>query len=249
MQWKAVHRTGADPEAAGSFSIADGTIGGIPAPVDQLGALQDAVNTALAQSGITVTLPKVEHLTKPNDVIRVTPLIVQLRDSPLGKAALGPGLNATREQREQLFNQIVSFYCQAAGLLLVGDIGVDIASGTGFLSVQVGGVTAATADIEHFNPFGSNDPIGDITNVLPSIIPAPTIVPSLASTGVAAPPISQSVASIGPVRTVCESVSKSKRVGCSRGAALPVGIIGVILTASVGGLDWLRRRRAVEPTA
>jgi hypothetical protein len=243
LEWLATHRTGAGESITGAFSIGDGTIGAVPAPVDQLGTLQSAVNSALAETGISISLPHVEHITKPNDVIKVTPLVISLRDTPAGKAALGPVLNASREQREQVFTQIASAYCQASGALLVGDIGLDIVSGTGFLNIELGGVSATTADLESFNPFGSNEPFGDITSVLPSLIPADTALPSLAPTGITAPPISAGAASLGPIRNVCESLSKSKRVGCSRGAAVPVGIIGILLTATVGGLDWLRRRR------
>lgn len=240
-QWRAVHRTGGSKSILGTFSAANTTAGGIAVDMSQLDPAEVAINTVLAQTGITVDLPHIEHITKPNDVIRVTPLVIELKDSPVGKAALGPLLNASREQREQLFNELTAQYCQAAGALLVGDIGLNIASGTGFLTVELGGVEATSADLELFNPFGSNDPLAAIDELLADVLSTVTgDLPSLASTGVLPP--QRGAASIGPLRRVCESVSTSRRVGCSEGSALPVGIAGVVLTAAIAAADWQRRR-------
>src|SRR3954447_26200126 len=65
LRWRALHRSGDGPEVTGTFEIAHGTAGSLPLPVDQLAPLQDAINTALAPSGVTVELPHVEHLTSP----------------------------------------------------------------------------------------------------------------------------------------------------------------------------------------
>lgn len=245
MQWRADHRTGANQSIAGDFSIGDGTIGTLPAPIDQMKALEDGINTALNGTGIDVSMPHIEHITKPNDVIVVTPMVIEIKDTPVGKAALGPVLSGTREQREQFFNTLAAAYCQSEGVLLVGEIGLDVVSGTGFLRIELGGVSATTGDPGDFNPFGSNEPIGPIADVLPAVLGAVnSSVPPLTATGIEAPPVSAGAAALGPLKTVCESTSKSTRVGCSRGAALPVGIAGVFLTLGVAGLDWLRRRQA-----
>lgn len=245
LQWRATHRTGAGQSIAGEFSIGDGTIGNVPVPVDQLKTLGDAINTALGGTGVSVSMPHIEHITEPNDVIKVTPLVIQLKDTPVGKAALGPGLEASRPQREQFFTTVASAYCQSEGLLLVGEIGLDVISGTGFLNIELGGVTATTADPGDFNPFGSNEPLAPLADVVPAVLGATSTLPPLTATGIVAPPISAGAAALGPLRTVCESESHSTRVGCSRGSALPVGIAGVVLTVGVAALDWLRRRRAV----
>jgi hypothetical protein len=244
LQWSAVHRTGAKPDAKGTFSIASGSIGEVPLPISDLDSVSDAINTALAESGISVSFPVVDHITKPNDVIIVSPLIIQIKDSPAGHSVFGPILGASREQRVQLFNTIASRYCQATGALLVGEIAMQIVAGTGFLSVQLGGATATSADLDLFNPFGSNDPLAVVPDVLAAVTSIPGTLPTLTSTGIVPPTLSAPPAALTPVRSVCESVSHSKRVGCSRGAAVPVGIIGVLLTAAVGFFDWRRRRAA-----
>ena len=243
LRWNATHRTGAGAATAGAFSIGSGTIGGSPIPVDALGPLEKAVNTALAPFGLSVSLPKVEHITKPNDLVIVSPLVVALRDSPAGKAALGPALNATRKQREQFYNALISANCNLSSVALIADVATDILSGTGFMTVEVGGVTASSQDVEDFNPFGSNDPLLGVP-VAPSVVggvdfAAPSsfgsITPGLSFPG------SEEVRS---VRSVCESTSPSTRVACSRGRPVAVGVIGIALTAILGGFEWWRRRAA-----
>ena len=99
------HGQGPDAEADASTS-APPRCSACPIPLESLAALETTLNTALESSGVTITFPKVERFTEPADLVRVTPLRIVLKDSPVGKAALGPVLNATREQREQLFDQI-----------------------------------------------------------------------------------------------------------------------------------------------
>jgi len=57
LQWRAFHRTGADPSVSGTFSVDSASVGGVPLPVDQLGMLQSLLNTLLAPSGISIAMP------------------------------------------------------------------------------------------------------------------------------------------------------------------------------------------------
>jgi hypothetical protein len=256
LRWEAVHRTGADPEARGVFDI--GSVSGAPgAPGASLDAVEDAVNLALAASGITVAFPVVERLKEPTDLVRVSPLRILLKDSPAGKAALGPGLNLTREQRGQVFDALAGQFCQLAGALLVGDIGVSIASGTGFLAIEIGGVEATTAEVKYENPFGTVNP-----EVKPGVLPAsgtpaasgPIAVGSAPASGggdAAAPTGAggqlRRVADLGPLEERCESVHPFKWPSCSTGAALPVGLLGFAFTAGMAFLDWRHQRLLPRP--
>ena len=161
LHWWAQHRTGSSPQAAGGFEVASAAIGQVPLPTDQLGPLQDALNTALAPTGVSVQLPRVEHITSPVDLIRVSPLRVLLKDSPVGHTVLGPVLDATRDQRSQAYESLVALSCQLAGALLIGDIGTNILSGSGFLVIDFGGAEAATAELNLSNPFGDEGPPPD----------------------------------------------------------------------------------------
>jgi hypothetical protein len=243
LRWDAVHRTGNGSKIGGTFTIAGSSIGGVSVPVDQLSAVQAALNAALAPSGITIELPKVEHLSAPNELVRVTPLTVSLKDSPAGKATVGPVLNLTRTQREQMFNTIVSAYCKAASLLLVGDVTTDVISGTGFMTVTIGGAEASSGDTIEGNPFGTDGfvpPVIDSSPAATSRVGAPAASGAAPVAGAAVQP-----AALGPIDQVCETLHLSKHPGCSLGLGWPIGIAGVALTAAMGLFDW-RRQRGID---
>lgn len=247
LQWQAVHRTGANPNVGGSFSISSAAAGGLPLPTDQLAPLQDSINAALAPSGVSIEMPHVERLTAPNDLVRMTPLRITLKDSPAGKTALGPVLNLTRAQREQLFTAIMSQFCQAAGALLVGDVAVDVVSGTGFMIVEVGGVEASSGDLVIGNPFGDFVPLQQQVeaNVAPATATFANGAPATSPATVAA--AQASAPDLGPLAAICESLHPTKKPLCSHGMGVPVGIAGLVATASIGFLDWRRQRRLFEP--
>lgn len=245
LRWDAVHRTGKDPRAAATFDVGTAKLLGVALPTDSQATLEELLNTALAPSGLTVTFPTVERFTTPTDLVRITPLRIVLRDSPAGKATLGPGLNLTREQREQLFVELTKEYCDVAGALLVADIAVSVVSGTGFLAFEIGGAEAYSSDFALEDPFGDPlpPPLGDPPTppavpvpgaVVPEVGPAPTTPPTV-------PP--QRAASIGPLEEHCESVHPFQSPGCSQGALAPLGLLGLAATAAVGALDWRHQRR------
>lgn len=243
LQWRAFHRTGADPAAEGGFAIGSATVGSVPLPVDDLTPLEDALNTALAASGLTIELPRVERLTDPTDLIRVSPLRITLKDSPAGKATLGPALNLTREQRAQLFDAVVGVYCRAASVLLVGDVSLSVVSGTGFMIIEVGGVEAMSAESVIGNPFGEFAPVqaqaGESTveeggftfaNGVPATPPSATTTATAGS-------------DLGPLASICESLHATRKPLCSRGLGAPLGVAGVAATAAMAYLDWRKQRR------
>ncbi len=248
-QWHAFHRTGDDPSQGGTFSVASTTVGGIPVPIDQLGPLQDAINQALALTGISIVLPTVRHITSPTDFVQVTPLEIKLDDTPVGKAALGPALNASRVQREQLINQLLQVSCQLAGGALIADIGLDIVSGTGFAIIDIGGATVSSGEVDYQNPFGDAPPLLGVPGVgaleevaTPPVAAAPrTVTAPAAGTTQHATPIAQS----GPLQTICETLSPAKRPGCSKGMAVPLALFAIALTTGVAYLDWRHQRKAL----
>jgi hypothetical protein len=258
MRWEALHRTGADPKAAATFDPGTASALGAPLPVESTQELQAAVNEALAPSGITVSFPRVQRFEEPADVVRMTPMRIVLKDSPAGKATIGPALNLTRKQREQLFVELASVICDAAGVLLVGDIAVSIASGTGFLAIEVGGAEATTGDLVLGNPFGPpvapDGPLADVT--LPGELaggagpggPALTAPPAAGGRDGASTTDSRPVASIGPLESLCETIHPSADTSCSEGALLPLGIIGLAATVGVGALDHRRQRSRLAGT-
>lgn len=246
MHWHAFHRTGADPSVAGTFTVASATAGAVPLPADQVGPLQDQINTLLAFSGVTVEFPRLEHLTTPNDLVRVTPLTITLKDSPAGKAAVGPVLNLTREQREQLFDSIAAAYCKAASLLLVGDISVSVISGTGFMTMEIGGVEAASGDLVSGNPFGDFTPLPSGAETVSAPASGATFANGAPVVGPAESAPAATATDLGPLAAICESVHPTRHPLCSHGMGVPIGIAGVLATSGIAYLDWRRQRRRLR---
>jgi hypothetical protein len=249
MTWRAFHRTGAGAKVEGTFDV--GRAAGTASPLGPtaIEPTEPVINQLLAPSGISVSFPKVVHLTDPVDLVRVTPMRILLKDSPAGATVVGPVLNATRAQREQLFTQIASQFCQAAGALLVGDVGLTIAAGAGFLAVDIGGVEATTADVTFEDPFGSFTPSAP-SGALPASGGLPSTgtggLPSTGgapSTGGIAGGAQQPIAAAGPIEKACESVNPVDWPPCSHGAALPLGLVGLGVTGGMAALDIVHQRR------
>jgi hypothetical protein len=252
LRWDALHRTGKGAVAEATFDVGTARMLGAPVPIDSLQALEAVVNTALEVTGISVTFPRVERFTEPTDLVRITPMLITLRDSQAGKATIGPGLNATRQQREQLFVDLSEAFCDAAGILLVGDIGVSIASGTGFVTYAIGGAEAISGEFIAEDPFGDaiappSGPLGPTTPVAPPV-GAPVAPPVPPGTPAADPGL-RPAAQVGPLQELCESVHPFAWPDCSEGAMAPLGLVGLAATVVVGGLDWRhQRRRLAAPT-
>ena len=253
LRWDALHRTGKDAAADASFDIGTARLLGVAMPIESLAAAEEAINTALAETGISVTLPHVERFTEPTDLVRITPLLVTLRDSNVGKTVVGPGLNATREQREQLFVDLSEAICDAAGILLVGDIGVSIVSGTGFLTYAIGGAEAISGEFVSENPFGaaiapSAAPVPPATGATAPSGLSPATSPE-APTGPEATGGLKPVADVGPLEELCESVHPFAWPDCSEGALAPLGLLGLAATTVVAGFDWRHQRRRLAGAA
>jgi hypothetical protein len=244
LRWDAFHRTGKAPKATATFDVGTASILGVPIPTDSLTALETTLNSVLGSAGLTLTFPRVERLTTPADLIRITPLRLVLKDNPIGGATVGPLLNLSRQQREQLFDQLAASICDAAGALLVADIGVSIVSGTGVLAIEIGGAEAITGELVLESPFGGGQaPAQTIPDVLRPAVP--TRLPDLP--GPVAAPIAndavQPTASIGPLEEHCQSTNALRRTACSKGALMAAGIVGLVATGGVGALDWQHQRR------
>lgn len=244
LRWDAFHRTGKAPKATATFDVGTASLLGLPIPTESLTALESTLNAALGETGLTLTFPKVERFTTPADVVRITPLRLVLKDNPVGAATLGPVLNLSRAQREQLFDQMSAAICDAAGALLVADIGVSIVAGTGFLAVEIGGAEATTGDLVLDSPFGAIQP--PVQTIPDLLVPAGTTkFPTLP--GPVTAPLGndavQPTSSIGPLEEHCESTNPLRRTACSKGALMAAGIAGLVATAGVGALDWQHQRR------
>ena len=242
LRWDAVHHTGDERHVDGTFGLKSVVVGGVPLPLDSLAAVETAINTALAPSGISVQLPKVEQFTTPVDVVRVTSLRVMLKDTPAGKTALGPILNLSREQREQLYDDLSAAYGPAGATLLAADVAASIVSGSGFLSIEVGGAEASSGPLVLKDPFGQIGAPSPGTTLGPIPLTALPPLPVTGTVGQSRQVLSAPVAR-GVLEDACESIHLLHPNGCSGGRLLPVGLAGLVAAVAVGALDLGHQRR------
>lgn len=246
MEWRAFHRTGVDPAAEGSFTLAD--VAGIPLDIDlgQLSAVEDLLNTVGAPLGVSIEFPRVERVFEPTDIIRVTPLRVSLRDSPLGLALIAPIKTAAQPSIDKTFDAVTSAICQAGAVPLVADIAASVVAGSGSLILEVGGVEASSSPFASDTPFGEIPPMVEPPTIVPSPSPGPTAANAQPPTNrsatttatsqeIAAPPTVASSSS-GPLEAFCASVHPNGS-SCSQGAALALGLLGVLVTLSLAGYE------------
>jgi len=249
MRWEALHRTGADAAKTGRFDIGHLEILGQAVPVPSDAAAAEMINAALAPLGLKVELPTVVEIVEPNDVVIVTPLRIQLKDSEPLRVGVGGLLNASRTFREQVFNELTKD-CQTSSIALLGDLGLLIAGGNGSIAIDVGGADATTEDVRATNPFGDAPLLAPVAGAVTPAIPARPGTPSVVST-----PTAPAGGGVSPVPATisyeesCESTHERQWPACSTGAALPVGIVGLVGTAVLGTLDWRRQRRLATEVA
>ena len=238
LRWYALHRTGEKKALEGSFSLSEASGAGQPFDTSSLDQLASAINSALLPTGIAIEFPKVQKLKEPIELVRVTPLRIIFKDSQLGAQLLNPLLESTGAERSEIFNEITAIACQLSSFLFAGDVALTIASGSGSLAVQVGGVQAYADDTVSDNPFSGfpEAPLG--------IGPA-TGTPGSTTTTPGSP------ASSTPGRTLtsaagdegCESVHPFHWPPCSRGAPWLFGLLGLAGVGAMAGLDWRHQRR------
>jgi hypothetical protein len=192
--------------------------------------------------GLRVEMPKVERITEPVDLIRVTPLRLLVADTP-ASAIVKPVFDLTREFRAQLFDALVAANCTIGSALLLGDVATGVATGTGALVLTLGGAEASSGDVVEENLFG------DLTDAVPSAsgavgsISTPTGGGALPS-GVARPAVSMTR---GPSERSCESTHPTG-TGCSVGTAAVAGVVGTAATVGLAALDLRRRRNQFQST-
>ena len=164
---------------------------------------------------------------------------------------------------------------QAAGFAFTFvDIVAAAMQGAGGVDLELGGVLATTEGIDYGDPFGLIDPglptlpsvaapavrprpavptvtIDEPSESLPasgSPVAAPVATPSapVEVAAPAAPPVSEPVAVL-PATRRCESTSRGRVSGCSRGAPLPASAAALAAALLLFGGDWFRtRRRAAQ---
>jgi hypothetical protein len=175
LRWEAVQRTGATTENAGSFSLGGLSLGmqTIPLPTEPLEQLR-TLKDVLASVGLTLTPPstRVEQ-----GIVFVDPLRVGIIPSTLRDTIVGGLLGAIRPVRDSIIDLLTQIGCggdpdilgnNGKTAITVLDLALASISGAGYLTVELGGVQATTAEIQGFTGLGQGSPLPTLP-ILPSL--------------------------------------------------------------------------------
>lgn len=155
LRWKAVHRTGAESVEQGTFTVGSVSVAGqrFAAPDGAEQPLADALAAAeplLAPLGLQITLPKPRI---ESGIVEMTPLRIRVAGSELG-AVVGPVLEGVQPVRDALVDAIRSGTEDVDAAILLADVALGVLAGGSTLDIELGGVTAQTAEPAEAFTFG-----------------------------------------------------------------------------------------------
>jgi hypothetical protein len=250
LHWEAIQTTDANDKRSlkGTFTMQGASIAGVPIPIaaDQsnLKAVFDAINTALAPIGFSVTAPIFD---KEGGVADMGPLQFQIINSPLGRQYLAPILTQFREQdaTKMLIDQYISLSKQlydgsdqqipdlTVGVL-AADLTLGILSGASQLHIELGGANSYSEGELFASPFGPNDfrppDVGPQSLTIPGI-PGRPAIPGTTPTN----DTGQLAAALPPAQKTIP--------GGKGGIALAVGFAGLAVALALASADWYRMRK------
>lgn len=244
LHWEAVQRTGVGGEVetvTGKFTVQGASAGGVPLPIlgGDLESVIGPLNAALAPTGFAMTLPEVQKL---GDVARVTPLAIEIIDSPLGRQFLAPIISELQPIRDPLIQELITGedapFKDASAAVLIADLTLGIATGASQLHIELGGANAFTEGERFENPFFSLPELPPVVGSLGSIF-----TPGTAGTqGTPGTPGVQDTGEL--VAALPQSPAQRTVPGDKGGVAVMVGLIGLIAAAGLAAADWYRMRTA-----
>jgi hypothetical protein len=252
LHWTSVQRTGDEKKLIGAFTIDGVAIAGAALPMPQgsdFAAVIDPINAALAPTGLAISLPVIE---KNGGESGVTPMSIDIKNSPAGRQFIAPILEALRPAREPVADAFIDLAKQlveanpdipdATVGLLLADLTLGILSGSSQLHIELGGVSAFTEGEAFESPFGKginfNPPkVGAVETVFTPGKPGTPAVPGTAvgseeGTLVASP--------ASPIRTI---------PGDKGGAAVAVGLIGLSVAIALATRDYWKMRQIKREAA
>lgn len=147
LRWTAVHRSGGASAEQGAFTVGAVSVAGqrFGAPEGAEQPLADALAAAqplLGPLGLQITLPtpRVEE-----GFVEMSPLRIRVANSELG-SVVGPGLEAAQPAREALIDALRSGSEDVDAAILLTDVALGVLAGGSTLDIELGGVTAQTAE-------------------------------------------------------------------------------------------------------
>jgi len=257
MRWEAVYQTAPAEEAVGTFTIDGIEVGGqkLPIPEENPLAPLAQANAALQPLGFKIDPPEVRT---ESGIQFVGPLRVGIVPGEARESVVGPVFNGVQPVRESLFDAIIEADCSNASYITVLDIVLGSVSGAGSLSLELGGVTATSADIALTSFLGGLPGAPSLSPLPPASSGArggsagttgraPSLAGGAAGTGTVAPG-GDAVAGGGATGGEAadeQAIADVEPISGSRGGALAgVGLGGLALLAVLAAADRAKMRKA-----
>ena len=153
LRWEAVHRTGAETTKTTTFTIGSASIAGVPVPVPAGDATPvfNALKPVLATLGIELRPPVGREV---NGSVIIDPLTVAVVPAPARDAVAGELFNRIQPVREAVVQALLDLDCGNDTYVTVADIAIGSMTGAGSFSIELGGASAFTGDVETSNFLG-----------------------------------------------------------------------------------------------
>lgn len=231
LHWDITNHSGGDTTTVHNFAIGSAVIGGTPVPTQDPDAVIAAANQALNPIGIEIRPPKFRQV---NGGFTIDPLAIAVVPSATRDQLYGTVLGALQPVRQQVTDALLKASCQFGTFITIADVAVGSVTGAGSFSLELGGVSASSGDVQTSSLLDSSlsptPDLGNSTNELPAT-PAIAAIPAI-------PPGAPTII------TNKKGAVQGRRLAKPIGATSP-GKRGGML-AMVGGIGLLLLLAAIE---
>ena len=247
LRWVAEWQSAPNEAVSGSFTIQGIEAAGEAIPVGDAAEALAQLNPALEPLGIRIDAPQVRN---ESGISFVDPLRIGIVPSDARDGAVGPIVGGLQPVREALVEALLAQDCGNASYITIADIVLGSVTGAGSLNIELGGVTAQSADLGATSLLGE---LPDFQPAAPAPAPAPTGGSSLGTSGSTGGGSIDTGTSDGGTSVVTEPASNSpeeasgplERIAGSRGGPLvPVGLAGLLLLGALAEMDRRKMRKA-----
>lgn len=250
LRWEARWQSAPTEKTTGTFTIDGIEIAGESVPIeggDGIESLSE-VNPVLEPFGIFIDPPRVRE---ESGIAFVDPLRIGIEPSETRQSVTGPLLGGAEDGRSALVEALLEADCSFGSLITVADVVLGSLTGAGSLNIELGGVTAQSAEV------ATTSFLGSLGTPAPGLAPAP--VPTafdsssgtgVGGTGLSAPPVTQAPVETGGTEqaaagSVENAASTTEMIPGTRGGPLVwIGLAGLGLLGALAELDRRRMRKA-----
>jgi hypothetical protein len=253
LRWEAVQESSdKGKKVTAKFTVGDSSAGGFPLGGGDMESLLGPLNTAHAPTGFAIRPPENESVA---GIAAMSPLSIEIINSPLGRQFLAPVLAGVQPIREPLADALIPILkaphdatttgsgCDAAPSapdlsvgVLVSDLALGIVAGSANLHLELGGVNAFTEGERFNNPF---------FNALKNA-PPPAGVGTITRPGLGGIPGTPGTTGTGDTAQLTTALppglESRTKPGTKGGQAVAVGAIGLAAALLLAAADWYRMR-------